>query len=112
MTFRIGHGFDIHRLRAGGRLLLGGVVVSDEISAVAHSDGDVAIHAIVDALLGACGKGDIGEHFPDSDPKWKGALPATFLFDGRGAKKQSWLGSVTYDDLRTRVSGLLNRRKR
>jgi thiol-disulfide isomerase/thioredoxin len=46
------------------------------------------------------------------DPKWKGALPATFLYDGRGARKQSWLGSVTYDDLRARVSGLLNRRKR
>ena len=46
------------------------------------------------------------------DPKWKGALPATFLFDGRGTKKQAWLGSVTYDDLRARVSGLLNRRKR
>lgn len=46
------------------------------------------------------------------DPKWKGALPATFLFDGRGVRKRSWLGSVTYEDLRTRVSGLLNRRKR
>jgi len=46
------------------------------------------------------------------DPKWKGALPATFLFDGRGVRKRSWLGAVTYDDLRTRVSGLLNRRKR
>jgi len=46
------------------------------------------------------------------DPKWQGALPATFLYDGRGARKQSWLGSVTYDDLRARVSGLLNRRKR
>jgi 2-C-methyl-D-erythritol 2,4-cyclodiphosphate synthase len=79
MTFRIGHGYDIHRLRQGGQLILGGVVVSTDISPIAHSDGDVVIHAIVDALLGACGKGDIGEHFPDSDPRWKGAASSTFL---------------------------------
>ena len=79
MTSRIGHGYDIHQLRAGGRLVLGGVAVSQEMSPVAHSDGDVVIHAIVDALLGAVGAGDIGEHFPDSDPKWKGAASSTFL---------------------------------
>jgi len=79
MTFRIGHGYDLHRLRPTGTLWLAGVAVSDEMSAVAHSDGDVVIHATVDALLGALGLGDIGEHFPDTDPKWKGAPSRLFL---------------------------------
>jgi len=77
--FRIGHGFDLHRLRAGGRLVLGGVVVSEEMGTVAHSDGDVVIHALVDALLGALAWGDIGQHFPDSDPQWKGIAGQVFL---------------------------------
>ncbi len=77
--FRIGHGYDIHRLQAGGVLMLGGVKVAENISPIAHSDGDVVIHALVDAILGACSKGDIGEHFPDSDPKWKGANSLRFL---------------------------------
>ncbi|HLL89884.1 MAG TPA: 2-C-methyl-D-erythritol 2,4-cyclodiphosphate synthase [Tepidisphaeraceae bacterium] len=76
---RIGHGFDLHRLRPGGRLVLGGVVVSTEMSPIAHSDGDVVIHALVDAVLGAIGAGDIGEHFPDSDPRWKGQASSAFL---------------------------------
>ena len=79
MTVRIGHGYDIHRLQQHGRLLLGGVVVDENMSAVAHSDGDVVIHGLVDAILGALGKGDIGEHFPDSDPRWKGAASIVFL---------------------------------
>jgi 2-C-methyl-D-erythritol 2,4-cyclodiphosphate synthase len=79
MTFRIGHGYDIHRIQAGGELLMGGVVVARDMSAIAHSDGDVVIHAIVDALLGASGSGDIGEHFPDSDQKWKRAASSVFL---------------------------------
>ena len=76
---RIGHGYDIHRLREGGQLVMGGVVVAEGISAVAHSDGDVVIHAIVDAVLGALGLGDIGEHFPDSDPAYRSAASALFL---------------------------------
>jgi 2-C-methyl-D-erythritol 2,4-cyclodiphosphate synthase len=76
---RIGHGYDIHRLQEGGQLLLGGVVVADGMSAIAHSDGDVVIHAIVDALLGAAGKGDIGEQFPNTDPQWKDAASSLFL---------------------------------
>ena len=76
---RIGHGYDIHTLRPGGRLLVGGVVVSETMSAVAHSDGDVAIHALVDAIFGAMGVGDIGEHFADTDPQWKGASSDRFL---------------------------------
>ena len=77
--FRIGHGYDIHRLQTGGTLLIGGVIVSDQMSAIAHSDGDVAIHALVDAIFGAIGAGDIGEHFPDTDPKWKDASSDRFL---------------------------------
>jgi 2-C-methyl-D-erythritol 2,4-cyclodiphosphate synthase len=78
-NFRIGHGYDLHRLQIGGKLVLGGVKVSDEISPVAHSDGDVVIHALVDAILGAIGEGDIGEQFPNSDPRWKDADSGIFL---------------------------------
>ena len=78
-SIRIGHGYDIHRLKTGGQLLLGGVVVADGISPIAHSDGDVVIHAIVDAILGALALGDIGEHFPDSDPAYKNASSLLFL---------------------------------
>ena len=77
--FRVGHGYDLHRLRQGGTLMLGGVAVSTELSPVAHSDGDVVLHAIVDALLGAMGWGDIGEHFSDTDPAWKGAASRVFV---------------------------------
>jgi 2-C-methyl-D-erythritol 2,4-cyclodiphosphate synthase len=76
---RIGHGYDLHRLEAGGPLVLAGIKVSDDLHPIAHSDGDVVIHAIVDALLGAMGWGDIGEHFPDTDPQWKGASSREFL---------------------------------
>jgi 2-C-methyl-D-erythritol 2,4-cyclodiphosphate synthase len=79
MHYRIGHGYDIHRLQDGGRLVLGGVVVAEGISPIAHSDGDVVIHAIADALLGALGLGDIGEHFPDSDPRFRGVASIAFL---------------------------------
>ena len=84
MSFRIGHGYDLHRLQPGGRLVLGGVVVSTEISPIAHSDGDVVIHALVDALCGALGAGDIGEHFPDSDAAYKGAASTVFLEKKKG----------------------------
>src|ERR1043165_5759277 len=79
MTIRIGHEYDIHRLREGGRLMMGGGAGGEGISAVAHSDGDVVIHAIVDALLGASGQGDIGQRFPDTDVTWKGAASSVFL---------------------------------
>jgi len=78
-SFRIGHGYDIHRLQSGGKLVVGGVVVAEGISPVAHSDGDVVAHAVVDALLGAMALGDIGEHFPNSDPQWKGVSSRVFL---------------------------------
>jgi 2-C-methyl-D-erythritol 2,4-cyclodiphosphate synthase len=79
LTFRIGHGYDLHRLQSGGRLMLGGVVVAEGISPVAHSDGDVVLHALVDAMLGAMGWGDIGEHFANSDPQWKDAPSRVFV---------------------------------
>jgi 2-C-methyl-D-erythritol 2,4-cyclodiphosphate synthase len=77
--FRIGHGYDLHRLQPGGKLMLGGVLVSTEISPIAHSDGDVVIHAVVDAILGAMGWGDIGELFANNDPRWANAASRVFL---------------------------------
>ncbi len=68
---RIGHGYDAHRLAAGRRLVIGGVTIPYERGLAAHSDGDVLIHALCNALLGAAGLGDIGRHFPDSDAQYK-----------------------------------------
>jgi 2-C-methyl-D-erythritol 2,4-cyclodiphosphate synthase len=70
--YRIGYGYDVHRLAPGLPLMLGGVEVTREFGCVAHSDGDVLLHAICDALLGAAALGDIGRHFPDSDPAFRG----------------------------------------
>lgn len=72
MDFRIGHGYDVHALREGLRLVLGGIEIPHEKGCVAHSDGDVAIHAVCDALLGAAALGDIGLHFPDTSDDFKG----------------------------------------
>ena len=72
MNFRIGHGYDVHALKEGLPLVLGGVAIPHEKGFVAHSDGDVAIHAICDALLGAAALGDIGLHFPDTSADFKG----------------------------------------
>lgn len=71
MSYRIGIGYDIHKLVKGRKLMLGGILVPFDKGLLAHSDGDVVIHAICDALLGASGLGDIGVHFPDSDKKYK-----------------------------------------
>jgi 2-C-methyl-D-erythritol 2,4-cyclodiphosphate synthase len=76
---RVGSGFDVHAFGPGDALLLGGVRVPHGHGVVAHSDGDVLLHALVDALLGAAGLGDIGEHFPDSDPRWRGADSRQFV---------------------------------
>ena len=72
MDFRIGHGYDVHALREGLQLVLGGIEIPHEKGCVAHSDGDVAIHAVCDALLGAAALGDIGLHFPDTSDDFKG----------------------------------------
>lgn len=73
MTLRIGHGFDVHRFGDGNHLMIGGVAIPFDHGFIAHSDGDVLLHAICDALLGASSLGDIGRHFPDTDPAWKDA---------------------------------------
>ena len=70
---RIGHGYDVHRLVEGRKLILGGVEIPYELGLLGHSDADVLLHAVSDALLGAAGLGDIGRHFPDTDPAYKGA---------------------------------------
>ena len=70
---RIGIGYDVHRLTEGRPLILGGVTIPHERGLAGHSDADVLVHAVIDALLGAAALGDIGRHFPDTDPEWKGA---------------------------------------
>ena len=70
---RIGHGYDVHKLVEGRDLILGGVKIEHHLGLLGHSDADVLLHAVSDALLGAAGLGDIGRHFPDTDPKYKGA---------------------------------------
>ncbi|OOV88625.1 2-C-methyl-D-erythritol 2,4-cyclodiphosphate synthase [Oceanospirillum linum] len=70
---RVGHGFDVHKFGPGDHVVLGGVSIPYEQGLLAHSDGDVLIHALCDALLGAAGLGDIGKHFPDTDPEFEGA---------------------------------------
>ena len=70
---RIGHGYDVHRLVEGRALILGGVKIPYELGLEGHSDADVLVHAVMDALLGAAALGDIGKHFPDTDPAYKGA---------------------------------------
>ncbi|WP_228243853.1 bifunctional 2-C-methyl-D-erythritol 4-phosphate cytidylyltransferase/2-C-methyl-D-erythritol 2,4-cyclodiphosphate synthase [Porphyrobacter sp. GA68] len=76
---RVGTGFDVHRLAAGEELWLGGIRIDSPVGLAGHSDADVVLHALVDALLGAIGEGDIGTHFPPSDPQWKGASSDKFL---------------------------------
>src|SRR5512144_3030410 len=76
---RIGHGYDVHKLVSGRKLILGGVDVPYERGLLGHSDADVLLHAISDAILGAIGEGDIGRHFPDTDPAYKGASSIKLL---------------------------------
>ncbi len=73
MSIRIGQGFDVHAFTEGDHVMLGGVAIPHDQGLKAHSDGDVALHALSDALLGALALGDIGHYFPDTDPQWKGA---------------------------------------
>jgi len=79
MSLRIGQGYDVHAFGEGDHVVLGGVRVPHDRSVLAHSDGDVVIHALCDAILGALALGDIGKHFPPSDPQWKGADSRAFL---------------------------------
>jgi 2-C-methyl-D-erythritol 2,4-cyclodiphosphate synthase len=77
--FRIGHGFDIHRFRRGRKLILGGVEIPHRMGLVGHSDADVVCHAVINAVLGAMSEGDIGIHFPDTDPRYKGIASTEML---------------------------------
>ena len=91
MNIRIGQGYDVHAFGAGDHVVLGGVRVPHDRGVLAHSDGDVAIHALCDAILGALALGDIGTHFPPSDPRWKGADSRAFLRHCGGlAAERGW----------------------
>lgn len=79
MAYRIGHGFDVHRLVEGRPLMLAGIHVPSPRGLLGHSDGDAVMHAVCDALLGALGAGDIGQHFPDTDPRYRGIESAELL---------------------------------
>ena len=86
---RIGHGYDVHKLVEGRDLILGGVKISHHLGLLGHSDADVLLHAVSDALLGAAGLGDIGRHFPDTDPQYKGADSRVLLRHVVGLVKEN-----------------------
>lgn len=91
MNIRIGQGFDVHAFGAGDHVWLGGVRIAHSQGVLAHSDGDVALHALCDALLGALALGDIGQHFTPSDDRWKGADSRTFVRHCEGlARARGW----------------------
>ena len=119
---RVGLGYDSHRFAAGRPLVLGGVVVEHDRGLAGHSDGDAALHAITDAVLGAIAAGDIGEHFPDTDPRWAGADSAAFLTSAVALAAERGLHAVNCDvtiiaeaprlglhkqEMRDRIAGLL-----
>ena len=91
MKIRIGQGYDVHALVPGRRLVIGGVEVAHAYGLLGHSDADVLLHAITDALLGAAALGDIGRHFPDTDERWRGADSAALLAEAaRGVRAAGW----------------------
>lgn len=95
--YRIGQGYDVHRLAAGRALRLGGVAIESDLGPVGHSDGDVLLHAVVNALLGAIGAGDIGLHFPDSDERFRGADSARFVAEAMVMVRRQGLAVVNLD---------------
>jgi 2-C-methyl-D-erythritol 2,4-cyclodiphosphate synthase len=95
--FRTGIGWDVHRLAAGRSLILGGVRIPSEMGLLGHSDADVLAHAITDALLGAAALGDIGLHFPDTDPRWAGADSLIFLKHAAGLVAEAGFAIVNVD---------------
>ncbi len=120
---RIGIGFDVHRLAEGEELWLGGVHIEHDRGLAGHSDADVVLHAVVDALLGACGCGDIGQHFPPSDPQWRGAPSSRFVEHAVTLAREAGyaIGNVDVTviceaprlgphraEMRARLAGLLN----
>ena len=95
--FRVGQGWDVHRIVAGRALILGGITIPSEFGLEGHSDADVLSHAITDALLGAAALGDIGMHFPDTDPRWKGADSLKFLRHARDLAAEKGYSIVNVD---------------
>lgn len=95
--FRVGHGYDVHRLVAGRALILGGVQIPHETGLLGHSDADVLLHALMDAILGALGKGDIGRHFPDTDEKYRGASSLHLLTQVRRMMEEEGATTVNAD---------------
>ena len=92
VPFRVGHGFDVHKFGAGDHIIMGGVTIPYEHGLVAHSDGDVVLHALTDALLGAAALGDIGKHFPDTDAEFAGADSRVLLRTAFAElRKRGWL---------------------
>jgi len=83
LSFRIGQGWDVHRIAPGRPMILGGVLIPSDFGLEGHSDADILSHAVTDALLGALALGDIGMHFPDTDPRWKGGDSLLFLRHAR-----------------------------
>jgi 2-C-methyl-D-erythritol 4-phosphate cytidylyltransferase/2-C-methyl-D-erythritol 2,4-cyclodiphosphate synthase len=98
LTVRTGLGFDVHAFAAGDHVWLGGVAIPHDKGLAGHSDADVALHALTDALLGAIGAGDIGDHFPPSDPKWRGASSSLFLEHARALVEQAG-GRIVHCDV-------------
>jgi 2-C-methyl-D-erythritol 2,4-cyclodiphosphate synthase len=95
--YRFGQGWDVHRITKDRPLILGGVTVACEFGLEGHSDADVLAHAITDAILGALALGDIGMHFPDSDPRWKGCDSLVFLRHARDLARQRGFTTVNVD---------------
>jgi 2-C-methyl-D-erythritol 2,4-cyclodiphosphate synthase len=121
--FRVGHGYDIHRLSPGRRLILGGVKIDSDLGLDGHSDADVVIHALMDSLLGALALGDIGKHFPNTDPAYKNANSLELLSHVNSLiKKQEYsIGNLDitiiaerpklisyYPEMISNISGILN----
>lgn len=96
-SIRSGLGWDVHRIAAGRPLILGGVTVPSGFGLEGHSDADVLAHAITDAILGAAALGDIGMHFPDTDPRWKGCDSLVFLRHAQGLAKEKGYRVVNLD---------------
>lgn len=120
--YRVGQGFDVHRLAPGRKLVLGGVHIPHPAGLWGHSDADVLLHALMNAVLGAIGKGDLGTHFPDTDPEFEGASSASLLDRVLRLMRQAGFGVVNVDvtviaqqprlaphfgAVRTRLAGLL-----
>ena len=95
--FRIGHGFDAHRFRRGRKLMLGGVEIPHDRGLYGHSDADAVLHALINALLGAMAEGDIGTHFPDQEPQYKGIASGKLLAEVLRIMRRSRFGLVNAD---------------